>query len=279
MPEPEIRSVHNPRVQAARRLRQRKHRQEAGLFLMDSPHLVAEGLAAGLRWGDVFYDPRRAEGAGWADLLPRLQAAGARLIRVAEHVLAALAEAESPQGLVAVAQVPPALAGPEALVALGTARVVACGGLQDPANVGAVLRSAWAFGVGAYVLPPGTADPFHPRALRASAGAALHLPRLEAELPAALQALGAAGYLRLGLDPHQGVPPEAVAGAPRVVLVVGAEGAGLAPAVRGHLDGLVRIPMRPGVESLNAAVAAGIALYVLSREAPAAAGAVAGAVL
>lgn len=278
MPEPEIRSVRNPRVQAARRLRQRKHRQEAGLLLLDAPHLVEEGLAAGLRWGDVFYDARRAQGAAWAGLLPRLQAAGARLVPVADHVLAALAEAESPQGLVAVAQVPPALAGTDALLALEPTRVVALGGLQDPANVGAVLRSAWAFGVGAYVLPPGTADPFHPRALRASAGAALHLPRLEAELPPVLAALGAAGYARLGLDAHAGVPPEQVARSPRAVLVVGAEGSGLAPALRAHLDGLVRIPMRAGVESLNAAVAAGIALYVLSREVPAT-GAGGGAVL
>lgn len=265
MDAPRIDSVRNPRVREARRLRGRRHRQAAGLCLLDAPHLVAEGLAAGLRWRDVFYDPERARGAAWAGLLERLAAAGARLIPVSERVLQALAEADTPQGLAAVAELPPPLAGTEGLRALGPERVVAFDGVQDPANVGAVLRSAWAFGAGACVLGRGTADPFHPRALRASAGAALHLPRLEAELPAVLDALGAAGYRRLGLDPREGVPPEEAAAGGPAVLVVGAEGAGLSPAVRERLDARVRIPMRPGVESLNAAVAAGIALYALGR--------------
>lgn len=274
MSDPQIESPRNPRIQAARRLRERAHRQEAGLFLLDAPHLIDEGLAAGLRWAEVYYDARRAGEPAIAGRLERLAQAGARLVPVAPRVVDVLAEADTPQGVVAVAHLPPPLRGPDDLLARAPARVVAFDGVQDPVNVGAVLRSARAFGAGAVALGRGSADPFHPRALRAGAGAALHLARLEADLAPVLAALGGAGYARLGLDPHAGVPPEELAGIARAALVVGAEGRGLSPEVRRELDGLVRIPMQPGVESLNAAVAAAIALYVLRPRPPAGEGGV-----
>lgn len=265
MPEPVVTSRQNPRVRAARLLRERKHREAAGCVLLDTPHLVEEGLKAGLRWRDAFYDAARAGDPSLASLIRRLQEAGAQLVPTTAEVLAAVASTQTPQGIAAVAERPPAPASLDLLLAGRPGCVVALDGLQDPANVGAVLRSARAFGACGALLAPGTADPYHPRALRASAGAALHLPVWEGELDAALARCREAGYRVLGLDPREGAAPEAVAGADPVVLVVGSEGAGLSEAVRRQLDGRVRVPMRPGVESLNAAVAAAVVLYVLDR--------------
>lgn len=262
---PVIASTRNPRVQAARRLRERKHRQAAGLFLLDTPHLIEEGLRAGLRWRDVFFDAGRRDHPELASLLARLEGGGASLVPATAEVVDAVAAARTPQGIVAVAALPEPPPGAAALLRAAGRRLVAFDGVQDPANVGAVLRAAWAFGAGGALLGPGTADPFHPRTLRASAGAALHLPLLEAALPPALAAARAAGWRLIALDPHDGVPPEAVAGAGPEVLVLGGEGGGISAEVAAMLDVRVRVPMRAGVESLNAAVAAAIVLYVLDR--------------
>lgn len=258
-----IQSTRNPKVRAARRLRERKHRAETGCFLLDTPHLIAEGLAAGLRWREAFYDPDRVDGRA-RHLLERLAAAGARLWPATADVLAAICPADTPQGIVAVAELP-APGDLDRVWARRFPAVVALDGVQDPLNVGAILRAARAFGAGAALLGAGTADPFHPRALRASAGAVLHTVLVEGDLPAALRRAREQGFAVLGLDPHQGMPPEALAGTARYVLVVGSEGRGLSEPVRACADTFVRVPMREGVESLNAAVAAAIALYVLER--------------
>lgn len=255
-----IRSPRNPRVQRALRLQERRHRREQGRILLDTPHLIEEGLAAGLAWEEAFFVPERA--GALAALLQRLRAAGARVHPVEPRVMERLASTATPQGIAAVARMPPPLPPEDLLEQAGTA-VLALDGVQDPVNVGAMVRSARAFGLKAVLLGEGTADLFHPRALRASAGAALQVAWCPCYLPSALQQARRAGWTALGMDPRQGEPPEALAGISRYALVVGSEGQGLSEAVRACLDGYVRVPMCPGVESLNAAVAVGIALYVL----------------
>jgi tRNA G18 (ribose-2'-O)-methylase SpoU len=138
--------------------------------------------------------------------------------------------------------------------------------VQDPANVGAIVRSAEAFGAAGVVLTPDCAWPFSPRALRASAGSALRVP-VAARVPSA-EAVAwarARGATLAGAEAHGGEPPESAARIRPLVLVLGSEGHGISAPVAAALDRRLTLPLAGRVESLNAAVAAGLLLFVLTR--------------
>jgi tRNA G18 (ribose-2'-O)-methylase SpoU len=148
-------------------------------------------------------------------------------------------------------------------------RIVVLDGVTNADNVGGVFRNAAAFGADAVVLSPTSCDPFYRKAIRTSMGAVLGVPFARAEAwPADIGLFRAAGLTVAALTPR---PPsetlDTFAGrtdASRVALIVGAEGAGLTPSVEATADVRVRIPIREGVDSLNLAVAVGIALYRLA---------------
>jgi TrmH family RNA methyltransferase len=138
--------------------------------------------------------------------------------------------------------------------------------IQDPANVGAILRSGEAFGAAAALLTPGCAWPFSPRALRASAGSAFRLP-----VCARVTAREAVAWARrhgielAGAEAHGGEAPESLAAARPLALVIGSEGHGISPEIAAALDHRITLPLAGRVESLNAAVAAGVLLHALRR--------------
>lgn len=169
------------------------------------------------------------------------------------------------RGILAVAE-RPALPLVAALIA--TARtVLVLEAVNDHENIGALFRNAAAFGVDAVVLDPTTADPLYRRSTRVSLGHVLRIPFARADpWPAALDELRAAGFTTVALTPAAEAEPlgQLVADAPeRVALVLGAEGPGLSAAALTAVDRRVRIPMSPGVDSVNVATAAGIALSAL----------------
>jgi TrmH family RNA methyltransferase len=134
-------------------------------------------------------------------------------------------------------------------------------GVQDPANVGAILRSAEAFGAGGVLLTPDCASPFSPKALRASALSALRVPLVAGVTPGEAAAWSdRLGATLAGAATRGGEPPAVLAGIRPLVLVVGSEGRGISPALEARLSRRVTIPLAGRVESLNAAVAAGILL-------------------
>jgi 23S rRNA (guanosine2251-2'-O)-methyltransferase len=178
------------------------------------------------------------------------------------------------QGL--VLQVPPyAYAHPDDLLVPGEGRggaglVVALDGITDPRNLGAVVRSASAFGAHGVMVPERRSAGMTASAWKTSAGAAVRVPVARAtNLARALAAFRKAGYFVVGLDADgaEDVAALSVADSP-LVLVVGSEGAGLSRLVREACDVTARIPMAGGSESLNAGVAAGIALYAIAQQRP-----------
>ncbi|HQR47396.1 MAG TPA: RNA methyltransferase, partial [Thermoanaerobaculia bacterium] len=138
-------------------------------------------------------------------------------------------------------------------------------GIQDPPNVGATLRSAEAFGVAAALLTPDCASPFSPKSVRASALSALRLPIATGVSPDDAAAWAAeSGAVMAGAETRGGEPPAVLSGIRPLVLVVGSEGRGISPALEARLSRRVTIPLAGRVESLNAAVAAGILLALAS---------------
>jgi 23S rRNA (guanosine2251-2'-O)-methyltransferase len=225
-------------------------------------HAVAAAVAAG-RVEQLYVEAGRAEAL--RSLMEAAVAAGARVAEVRD--LSSLARTTAPQGVVARCRPLATVSLEEAAAAGRPAALVVLDHLEDPRNVGAVARSALAAGMGGLVLARRRAAPLGATAFKAAAGALETLPvALVSSVAQAASDLGRLGVWTVGLD----------AGADRslfglellaepVAVVVGAEGRGLAPLVAGRVDVRVSIPLRAGVESLNAAVAASLACYEVAR--------------
>ncbi len=253
---PAIESPANPLIrEIARGLEARTH------LLLEGEKTILDAVAAGVALDHLLHDASIKPGR-----LAALTSAHPRL--VSRAVLERLADSRTPQHLLAVARrrdVPV----DEILGRPGP--VVFVFGIQDPGNLGAIVRVAEAAGAAGVLGAPGSADFFHPRAVRASAGSVLRVPvsgRVSFE-PFAADAR-AAGRPICGAVAAGGEDVFAAALDPRAVLVVGAEGGGLPAGAYRYLDRRLTIPMRAPVDSLNAAVATALLLYSPSlRTAPA----------
>jgi RNA methyltransferase, TrmH family len=249
-----ITSVRNDRVRDAAALSRRKVRRARGLHLVEGPNAVGEALAAGVV-DEVFVTP---DAAGTvtvpADVVCRT---------VEPHVLERLADATTPQGVVAVART--ATAGLDEVVGRGL--LVVLHEVADPGNAGTIVRTADAVGAAAVVATTGSVDLFAPKTVRAAVGSTYHLPLVaEVTLAEVAAACRAAGQPLLGLDADGDRSVFDLEDHPApLALVLGNEAHGLPPAAGAELDGVVAIPRWGRAESLNVAAAAAVALYAAAR--------------
>ncbi|MDL2318266.1 RNA methyltransferase [Eubacteriales bacterium OttesenSCG-928-A19] len=246
-----ITSAQNPAIKELRELRQAKGRQQAGRFLAEGAKLCAEALRDA-QVATLLVDQDRAE--EYARLISQAQ----EVLLAPAHVVASVCETKTPQGIVASVRIP-------APLDLDTAHgaVLVLDGMQDPGNVGTMLRTAEAAGFSAALLSPAAADAFAPKTVRATMGSIYRLPLWRGALPEALSLLRRKGF-RLVATAMDGEPLSGVAPvAPPLALVIGSEGNGISQPVTALTDVRVSLPMRGRTESLNAAVAAGILMYAL----------------
>jgi TrmH family RNA methyltransferase len=244
----------------ARDLRRRRARERQRLFTAEGVRAVEELVRSGFRVRGVLVAPQLADAPRGAALIITLRAAGIAIVEVPPLEFASAAETESPQGVLAVGEIPELTL--EALPLGERVRIVVLDAVQDPGNVGTILRTAAALGASAAVALPGTVDLWNAKVVRSAMGASFHFPVLSStwdELDlfrrrngVALWGADAAGA---ALDTLQ--PPA------RLALVVGNEGAGLSQDARQRIDTLAALPIGSVVESLNVAVATGIFLYQL----------------
>lgn len=250
-----ITSRDNAKVKYACRLsREEKLRAADGLFFAEGPKLCLE-LARGCALHTLF-----ATQDAW-DRTPALAAFADKAVLVMPHVAEKLAGTGTNQGVFALFVTPQY----DAQTVLPAARrLLALEGVQDPGNVGTLLRSAAAFGFDAVLLGPGCAAPFAPKTLRASVGAAGRIPSLLCpDLPAALASLRQNGVTCLAAALYHSRPLEEAGPdfAKGLCVVVGSEGQGLTDATVAACDMAVRIPMTDKAESLNAGVAGSVLLW------------------
>lgn len=213
-----------------------------------------------LRIHGALVAPQLADAPRGAALLASLRQHGVEVAEVTAQEFSSAAETESPQGVLAIAAVPPHSL--ESLALPPRARIVVLDAVQDPGNVGTIVRTAAALGASAVVAMPGTVDLWNTKVVRSAMGAGFLLPTLSTtwnELDAfrhresfALWGADAGGTALYELK-----PPD------RLALIVGNEGAGLSAEAQRLTDRLVALPIASTVESLNVAVAAGILLYQL----------------
>lgn len=255
-----VTSTRNERVRAAATLARRRERRRTGRHLVEGPHAVTAALDAGAV--ETVFVTATSRAQDLASVLDDLDVGAVpddvEVVAVTDHVLAHLADTRSPQGVVAVAR--------DVAVDLrdlpGHGLVVVLDRLADPGNVGGIVRTADAAGAAAVICLRGTTDVLGPKAVRAAAGSTYHVPLVvDAEVGEAVAALRAQRRRLLGLDGRASRSVLDLAPDGPVALVLGSEAHGLDDEVRTHLDATVAVPMRGGAESLNVAVAAGVAIY------------------
>jgi RNA methyltransferase, TrmH family len=263
MPPAEIiRSRTNPLV---RRLRNLKEKSDGELCLLEGPKLLQEALRSGVEIVEVVAGPRWEGALSSPALLAELVGRGLRVRSVADEILDSLSETETSQGLLALARRP--VFGESALATRDAALVVVAVGIQNPGNVGGLLRTAEAAGATGAYLTDGTADPLSWKALRGSMGSAFRLPHVRGgEAGATLKRLRAQGLMIVATVATDGAPYASVPFDKATALVFGSEGPGLSAELLRHADERVTIPLRPPVESLNVGVAAGILLFEAARQ-------------
>jgi tRNA G18 (ribose-2'-O)-methylase SpoU len=257
----------DPRLADYREIRDAERRRRDGTFIAEGRQVVRRLLSARrYRARSALLTPPALDA-----LREPLGAAGVPMYVVRQDMVQAIVGVEFHHGCLAVGE---RGAEPTAEAVLAQARgttLVVLEDLGDASNVGAIFRNALAFGAGAVLLSPGTADPLYRKSIRVSAGAAVALPfaRLP-DWPRDLKGLRDAGYALIALTPRaeamdiaevraRTLPP------PRVALLLGTEGRGLTADVLAAADLQVRIPMAAEMDSLNVATAAAVALHTLSR--------------
>jgi len=229
---------------------------------IEGPNLLEEALRAGLRISCVFV----AQGA--EHLLEELALpAETEVLQVPKEVLDSALSTETPQPVAALIE-PPSWSWADVLVSRtkATPLIVVLAGLQDPGNLGTILRSAEAFGATAILSLPGTVSAWNPRAVRASAGSVFRLPLLETSVEECFSRLHEAGVRIWTTAVHGAEPADRIDLAGPVALLIGNEGNGVPQALAELADGAVTIPCPGPVESLNAAAAVSVLLYEASRQ-------------
>jgi len=257
---PLISSRSNPLVKQVRALRQRKARQETGLFLTEGIHHVGEAVGAGWEIEYLLYAPALLTSDFARQLVDEQSRRGLRCVALTSDLFASLADKDNPQGILTVVRqrhLTLEQLTPENLV-WGAAVVSP----QDPGNVGTILRTLDAVGADGLFLLDGGVDQYHPSVVRASMGTLFWKPVVQASFADFVIWARKNGYQLIGSSSHAATDYRDVkhANVP-TILVLGSEQKGLTPKQVAACDLVVSLPMRGRASSLNLAVAAGILLY------------------
>ena len=254
-----ITSVHNPKVKEWASLLDRRGRDKTGCYLVEGPHLVLEALKSDAVVRTVVYAQDRGipeELLPWKDR--------SRWVAASPEVMRKCSDTVHPQGVFAVVEkwrpsAAPLLEKPDVLAVVTDA-------VQDPGNLGTIIRSADAAGADGVILGKGTVDPYNPKTVRSTMGSLFHIPVVEADLAELLPQANARGIRTVCTSLHAARSCYELDLRQAVWFVVGNEASGVSPSVRQLATDEVIIPMRGGAESLNVAMAATVLLFEAMRQ-------------
>jgi TrmH family RNA methyltransferase len=257
-----IEGTHNAMVKELRAAFSHGELTADGHCAIEGVRIVEEAIRSGLKFKAVFFSK---SGENKSDrLLPQL-ASYVETLLLPDKLFASAVPSETPQGVAALVKCRQ-FTLEDILAKVQTGPLLAIAGLQDPGNLGTMLRSAEAFGACGILLGHGTANPFNSKVVRASAGSVFRLPLVRANLAANLESLREAGLRLYATSSHKGAYVHQVKFDGPIGIFIGSEGAGLPKELISEMDEMLAIPHSPSVESLNAGVAASIVLYELARQ-------------
>lgn len=260
-------SLQNPLVKQVKKLHDSKHRRQTQCFLLEGTHLLQE--AASAQWPLETLCYTEAWQAKEPSLLERLKRLTPRAELVSEGVLAAMTTTVSPDGVMAIARSIPHI--PQSSAPIEGLPIEELGlvldGLQDPGNVGTILRTAAAAGVERVLLSGESVDLENPKVLRASSGAWFRVNAVRCEnLLETVQGYRDQGFQVVATTPKADLDYWSVDYTQPTILLVGNEGAGLSEALLAAASAEVRIPLSASIESLNAAIATALVLFEVKRQ-------------
>jgi RNA methyltransferase, TrmH family len=266
-----IEGRHNPLIKQLRQAFSRAELTESGDCAIEGLRILEEAIRSGLRFSAVFFRESAQDRA--ERLLPQIGAQVETLL-LPDKLFDSLVPSESPQGVAALVRLKEfSLENVVEKERLQVGPIVVLAGLQDPGNLGTILRSAEAFGSAGVVLGEGTVSPFNSKVVRASAGSVFRLPVIHghgksgtAKLEEVSEKLRAKGVRLIATSSHKGISLDQADLKSAVAIFFGNEGAGLPREVMARMDEVVAIPHTAQVESLNAGVAASIVLYEAARQ-------------
>ncbi|HQZ82280.1 MAG TPA: RNA methyltransferase [Pyrinomonadaceae bacterium] len=259
-----ISSKDNARLKAARQVRDGRDRT---MVFVEGLRLAGEALRSELAIGECFITENFSENTQGTEILALVEDRNVPVSLCSEAAFRSIADTTNPQGIILVADRPADDFRERLLSSVNPALLVYCFEISDPSNLGALLRTAEAAGVSGVVLSPNSTDPFAPKALRASMGAAFRVPIMAGVDITGLQELAAEnGASMLAAVAESGEYHFEADLRKAVVIVLGGEANGLPADVVEACDAKIRIPMQSGVESLNLAVSGAIILYEAVRQ-------------
>ena len=259
-----ITSLHNPRVKAAVKLRERSGRRDQRRIIIDGLREIGRAIQGGVKPVEVYYLPERCGDDAHQGLLESAERSGAELHDVSPLVMEKLAFGQRSDGIVAVAGQPRRTLDDLAIDGDGLVAVVE--GAEKPGNVGAVLRTADAAGVRAVIVADGGTDLFNPNAIRASLGAIFTLPVCEATTAEALEWLRKSQYRIFAARVDGAVDYTAADFRGRAAIALGSEAQGLSAAWKAEAITAIRLPLLGTVDSLNLSATAAVLFYEALRQ-------------
>jgi RNA methyltransferase, TrmH family len=234
-----------------------------GFCAIEGMRILEEAIRSGLKFKAVFFRTSAENRA--VRLLPQL-AAHVETLLLPDKLFASAVPSETPQGVAALVRCRP-FKLEDVLAKSQAGPLLAIAGVQDPGNLGTILRSAEAFGARGVLLGEGTVSPFNSKVIRASAGSVFRLPLVQTKLAGILDQMRELGLRLIATSSHKGTPLDQAALTGPLAVFIGSEGAGLPRELVSEMTEIVAIPHSPTVESLNAGVAASIVLYEIARQA------------
>ena len=257
---------HNALVKELRQAFARAERTEDGSCAIEGVRIVEEAIRSGLRFRAVFFKESAQNLA--ERLLPQI-GSHVEILLLPDKLFDGAVPSETPQGVAALVRLKE-FSFSDVLERMQIGPMIILAGLQDPGNLGTILRSAEAFGSAGVLLGEGTVSPFNSKLIRASAGSLFRLPVIVAKVAGGLEEISgklrSQGVRLIATSSHKGTPLDQARLTGPAAIFIGSEGAGLPRTLMAQVDELVAIPHTAQVESLNAGVAGSIVLYEAARQ-------------
>jgi TrmH family RNA methyltransferase len=259
-----ITSQSNTSIKEAFAIKKKRSKYNHNSFLIEGPHLVEMAIASGIQINKVFLTKSFSTRTETQKLLRKISKKNREIFKVTELLLNKLADTENPQGIVAVVTYKPSLI--DELSLINKPLIVLIDGVQDPGNLGTILRISDAAGADAVIILPGTCNAFMPKTIRATAGSIFNIPIIYAEQAPLLKWLRDRNIQLAITSPDQEESLFDVNLTKPTAFVFGNEAHGVSEQIRKAGDLFLSIPIYGKAESLNVATAAGVCLYEAARQ-------------
>jgi TrmH family RNA methyltransferase len=250
-----IESESNASIKQWKKLHTKKEREKTGTYLLEGPHLIEEAILSGTKLVHVIVEENFQINDEWLKERFTLWTVPAKIMKI-------LSETEKPQGIIAVCE----MQDETEEVLKENGRYLFVDGVQDPGNLGTIIRTADSAGLDGVILGEGTADLYNGKTVRSTQGSLFHLPIIKQDLQTAISECKTLNLPVYSTSLQNAVDMREVPESDGFVLIVGNEGAGVQQVLQEESTMNIKIPIFGKAESLNVSVATGILLYELQRK-------------